>query len=255
VHTIIKSMLVLVLLWLPVVAVGVVGDVLETVEQQHSAHTSNPRGETDTAATAEPSAASISDAALTPSVGPTAPALPEAAPAAPDVADAPHVCGAADPVGETASVSAVVAGNGAISGTSSEDLALFAEAYNRLRADNCLDPLPLANFRYDACLEARLIWMAEDPSSDPASAWGHVGSVRSDGVASVGCDGLLAGGEGDSASTAAKKWWGTAANREVLYRPDVPGETDVCIGFAITHGGVPNEPLSFTRAAALRGAC
>jgi hypothetical protein len=254
VHTIIKSLLVLVLLWVPVVAVSVVGNVLEAVDGQQSARVSAEDQHEEDVALA--SAAASTASAATPSpVATAAPAIPEAAPAAPDVDNAPHVCGAEDPAGETAAVTALLAGGGAIMGTSSDDLALFADAYNRLRSDNCLDPLPLANFRYDPCLEARLIWMAEDPSSDPASAWGHVGSVRSDGVESVGCDGLLAGGSGDSASTVAKKWWGTEANREVLYRPDVPGETDVCIGFAMTHGGVPNEPLSFSRAAAIRFAC
>jgi hypothetical protein len=29
----------------------------------------------------------------------------------------------------------------------------------------------------------------------------------------------------------------------------------VCIYFAMTHGGVPNEPYSFTRAAARWGGC
>lgn len=47
---------------------------------------------------------------------------------------------------------------------------------------------------------------------------------RSDGVPTDGCDGNLAGGSGNTGG--------------------------VCILFAMTHGGVPNEPYEFSRAAA-----
>jgi hypothetical protein len=100
-------------------------------------------------------------------------------------------------------------------------------------------------------MEQRLFWMAEDPSEDPMSAWGHIGSVRSDGVPSVGCDGNLAGGSGNTGATVAQKWWDSSSHRASLYKPTVTGSTGgVCILFAMTHGGVPNEPSSFVRAAA-----
>ena len=143
-----------------------------------------------------------------------------------------------------------------VGGTTSADLASFAAVYNAIRVANCLKPVPMANFRYDSCMEQRLFWMAEDPSTDPASAWGHIGSVRSDGVPSVGCDGNLAGGSGNTGATVAQKWWNSLAHRNSLYRPSYSGGTGgVCIYFAMTHGGVPNEPYSFTRAAARWGGC
>jgi len=133
--------------------------------------------------------------------------------------------------------------------TTQADLVEFAAAYNAVRVENCLEPIPFARFSYDPCMEQRLFWMAEDPSEDPASAWGHLGSERSDGVPSVGCDGNLAGGTGNTGSTVAYKWWVSQAHRDSLYRPD--DEVDgVCIAFAMIHGGVPNEPHAFTRAAA-----
>lgn len=136
---------------------------------------------------------------------------------------------------------------GGVRGTSSADLASFAATYNSIRADNCLQPV--SYFVYDSCMEQRLFWMAEDPSEDPASAWGHMGSQRSDGVPSVGCDGNLAGGYGNDGSTVASKWWESPAHQASLYRPG--DSTDgVCIAFAMTHGGIPNEPDEFTRAAA-----
>jgi hypothetical protein len=145
---------------------------------------------------------------------------------------------------------------GGVSGTTSDDLASFAAAYNAIRVANCLYPVPMSNFRYDSCMEDRLFWMAEDPSEDPASAWGHMGSVRSDGVPSYGCDGNLAGGSGNSGATVAQKWWNSTAHRNSLYRPSTTGPVGgVCIYFAMTHGGVPNEPYSFTRAAARWGGC
>ena len=138
-----------------------------------------------------------------------------------------------------------------VAGTTSADLQSFAQQYNAIRVANCLAPVPFANIRYDSCMEDRLFWMAEDPSTDPMSAWGHIGSVRSDGVPSVGCDGNLAGGSGNTGATVAQKWWDSTAHRASLYKPTFTGSTTgVCILFSMTHGGVPNEPYSFTRAAA-----
>ena len=138
-----------------------------------------------------------------------------------------------------------------VAGTTSADLQSFAVAYNAIRVANCLAPVPFANIRYDSCMEDRLFWMAEDPSTDPMSAWGHIGSVRSDGVPSVGCDGNLAGGSGNTGATVAQKWWDSTAHRASLYKPTFTGSTTgVCILFSMTHGGVPNEPYAFTRAAA-----
>ena len=132
----------------------------------------------------------------------------------------------------------------------------FAAAYNAQRKAHNLRLVPTANFRYDACMERRLFWMAEDPSTNPASAWGHIGTVRSDGVPSVGCDGNLAGGMNNTSKTVADKWWASSSHRLSLYRPAyTASNTYVCIYFAMTHGGVPNEPYAFTRAAARRGAC
>ena len=136
-----------------------------------------------------------------------------------------------------------------VGGTTQADLAQFAAAYNTIRVENCLQPIPFANFTYDSCMEQRLFWMAEDPSEDPASAWGHLGSERSDGVPSVGCDGNLAGGTDNTGSTVAYKWWVSDAHRESLYKPGAEID-DVCIAFAMSHGGIPNEPYPFTRAAA-----
>jgi hypothetical protein len=143
-----------------------------------------------------------------------------------------------------------------VAGTSSSDLSSFALAFNSTRIANCLRPVPLANFRYDACMESRLFWMAEDPSTNPASAWGHIGTKRSDGVPSVGCDGNLAGGMNNTGATVATKWWQSTAHRASLYKPSYTGSTaGVCIYYAITHGGVPNEPTAFARAASRWGSC
>ena len=147
-------------------------------------------------------------------------------------------------------------GSGMITGTTTADIQSFSSTYNAIRAQNCLDAIPSGNFRYDACMEQRLFWMAEDPSTDPSSAWGHIGSVRSDGVPSRGCDGNLAGGSGNTGATVATKWWNSLEHRLSLYRPSYAGSTaGVCIYFAMSHGGVPNEPSSFTRAAARWGGC
>jgi hypothetical protein len=135
-----------------------------------------------------------------------------------------------------------------VAGTTSDDLASFAYTYNAIRIENCLEPIPYGNFYYDSCMEARLFWMAESPSPDPLDAWGHMGSVRIDGVPSTGCDGNLAGGSGNSGATVASKWWYSLAHRASLYRPD-DGVGGACIAFAMTHGGI-DEPYDFTRAAA-----
>lgn len=136
--------------------------------------------------------------------------------------------------------------SGGVAGTTQTDLATFAAHYNANRVANCLPPI--ATFVYDSCMEARLFWMAESPSSDPLDAWGHVGSTRVDGVASVGCDGNLAGGSGNTGATVAQKWWTSAAHRASLYRPG-SSVTGVCIALAMTHGGT-GDPYAFTRAAA-----
>ncbi|MGV8852687.1 MAG: hypothetical protein ACOH1M_09005 [Rhodoglobus sp.] len=140
-----------------------------------------------------------------------------------------------------------------VPGTTSGDLSSFAYAYNSIRVANCLQPIPLSNFRYDSCMEERLFWMAESPSSNPLDAWGHMGSTRADGVPSRGCDGNLAGGSGNSGATVASKWWSSGAHRASLYRPGA-GTGGVCIAFAMTHGGI-DEPYSFTRAAARWTGC
>lgn len=143
-----------------------------------------------------------------------------------------------------------------VNGTTSTDLLVFAQAYNAKRVANCLTPIPMANFRYDACMELRLFWMAEDPSTDPTSAWGHIGSKRSDGVPSVGCDGNLAGGMNNTGETVARKWWDSSSHRASLYKPSFSGSTSsVCIFFAMTHGGVPDEPYAFVRSAARWATC
>jgi hypothetical protein len=145
---------------------------------------------------------------------------------------------------------------GGVAGTTTADLDAFAAAFNAQRVANCLAPVPLTNFRYDACMEQRLFWMAEDPSNDPASAWGHVGSVRSDGVPSVGCDGNIAGGMNNVGATFARKWWDSMGHRISLYTPSYTGSMNVvCIYFAVTHGGVPDEPVAFARAAARWDSC
>lgn len=140
---------------------------------------------------------------------------------------------------------------GGVGGTT--DLASFAAQYNAVRVANCLTPVPFGNFHYDSCMEQRLFWIAEDPSPDPSSAWGHTGSVRSDGLPAVGCDGNLAGGSGMTGAGAADRWWASTSHRASLYRPTVTGSTaHVCINFAMTHGdgALGAEPYTFTRAAA-----
>jgi hypothetical protein len=143
-----------------------------------------------------------------------------------------------------------------VGGTTTADIAAFAAAFNAKRVAHNLRSIPLSHFRYDACMERRLFWMAEDPSTNPASAWGHIGTVRSDGVPSVGCDGNLAGGMNNTGKTVAGKWWDSSAHRTSLYKPTYKGSlSSVCIYFAMTHGGVPDEPVAFARAAARWGSC
>lgn len=177
-----------------------------------------------------------------------APAAPAPAPTPTPTVTTPACAGM--PGGSTAGAPGRTS-KGGVAGTTSADLAQFAQRYNEIRVANCLPPIPMANIRYDSCMEDRLFWMAEDPSTDPMSAWGHIGSVRSDGVPSVGCDGNLAGGSNNSGATVAQKWWDSSGHRTSLYKPTYTGGNGgVCILFAMTHGGVPNEPYSFTRAAA-----
>lgn len=152
--------------------------------------------------------------------------------------------------GTTPTVPGRVSAKGVV-GTTTVDLAAFAKRFNAIRVANCLPPVPYRNFRYNACMETRLFWMAEDPSTNPLSAWGHIGSKRSDGVRSVGCDGNLAGGPGVTGATVADRWWASTSHRASLYKPSIrTSMANTCILFAMTHGGIPNEPYSFTRAAA-----
>ncbi|QEO08692.1 hypothetical protein [Protaetiibacter larvae] len=145
---------------------------------------------------------------------------------------------------------------GGVGGTTSADLASFAQAFNAIRVANCLEPVPMANFRYDPCMEQRLFWIAEDPSPDVNSAWGHNGTPRSDGLPAVGCDGNLAGGSGNTGATVAQKWWASASHQKALYRPSYAGSTSgVVICFAMVHGGLPNDGAGFARAAARWGGC
>ncbi|PRY68802.1 hypothetical protein B0I08_1036 [Glaciihabitans tibetensis] len=144
---------------------------------------------------------------------------------------------------------------GGVAGTTSADLAAFGARFNAIRASACLPPIPPSNIRYDDCLQQRLFWVAEDPSTNRGSAWGHQ-PTRSDGAAVVGCDGNLAGGSGYTGATAADRWWQSPSHQQSLYRPaSTANAASICIGFAMTHGGLPNEPASFARAAAVRYAC
>ncbi len=138
-----------------------------------------------------------------------------------------------------------------VAGTTSDDLMTFAAQYNAIRIANCLQPI--TKFVYDSCMEARLFWMAESPSPNPLDAWGHIGSTRVDGVPSVGCDGNLAGGSGNTGATVAQKWWDSTSHRASLYRP-TSSVAGICIALAVTHGGI-DEPYSFTRAAARWTTC
>ena len=169
--------------------------------------------------------------------------------------------------GATGSAPSAVS-SGGVQGTTSGDVASFASNYNAIRVANCLNPVPLGNFRYDSCMETRLFWMAQDPSTSPGNTWGHIGvkSLQpdangvyySDAVPSSGCDGNLAGGQGMTGAGAASRWWESTPHRNSLYRPTNTGSTaGVCIYFAMTHGdgSLGSENTSFTRAAARWGSC
>ncbi|MFT4030579.1 MAG: hypothetical protein QM675_11955 [Protaetiibacter sp.] len=159
-------------------------------------------------------------------------------------------------VGGSVSGAPGITSAGGVGGTTTADLQSFATQYNAIRVANCLEPVPMANFRYDACMEQRLFWIAEDPSEDVNSAWGHNGTTRSDGVPAVGCDGNLAGGSGNTGATVAQKWWNSAAHQKSLYRPSYTGSmSGVVICFAMVHGGLPNDGAGFARAAARWGGC
>ena len=158
--------------------------------------------------------------------------------------------------------------SGGVGGTTTADLASFASNYNAIRVANCLNPVPMGNFRYDSCMESRLFWMAQDPHYNPGNTWGHTGvrsllpdeagSFYSDAVPSVGCDGNLAGGSGMSGAGAASRWWESTSHRNSLYKPSNTGSTGgVCIYFAMTHGGIGMESgiSSYTRAAARWSGC
>lgn len=141
--------------------------------------------------------------------------------------------------------------------TTNDDLAGFAAAYNAIRVANCLEPVPYGNFRYSSCMEDRLVWMAEDPDPNPVNTWGHAGTISngySQSVPDRGCDGNLAGGSGNTGATMAQKWWDSTAHRASLYKPG-SSVAGVCITFAMTHGGLPNDGYSFTRASARWGGC
>ena len=169
--------------------------------------------------------------------------------------------------GSTGSAPGAVS-SGGVQGTTSSDLASFAANFNAIRVANCLNPVPLANFVYDSCMENRLFWMAEDPSTNPNNTWGHIGVVSkeadangvlyTDAVPSVGCDGNLAGGQNMSGAGAASRWWISLPHRNSLYRPSTTGSTaGVCIYFAMSHGdgSLGAENYNFTRAAARWGGC
>lgn len=183
------------------------------------------------------------------------PAIPTLAATHPTRAGADVVARCADAAEAVAATAPGAAyAEGVVTGTTTGDLDSFAERYNEIRIAACLEPFPADRFVWSECLEERLVWMATDPSTDPASGWGHDGSVRSDGVPSTGCDGNLAGGDGNTGALVAGKWWDSAPHRQALYRPgEETGEA--CIAFAMTHGGVPDEPSSFTRAAAIWTSC
>ena len=181
-----------------------------------------------------------------------APAAPAPAPAppapAPPPAPTPPPC--PGPIGGSTPGAPGRTSAQGVGGTTSADLNDFAQRFNAIRVANCLPPVPPSNIRYDSCMEDRLFWMAEDPSPDPMSAWGHKGqATRSDGVPDTGCDGNLAGGSGVTGAAAAQRWWDSGGHRASLYKPGTSVQ-GVCILFAMSHGGVPNEPYSFTRAAA-----
>ncbi|MDQ1561635.1 MAG: hypothetical protein QOE85_976, partial [Actinomycetota bacterium] len=189
---------------------------------------------------------------------PKAPAPKSKAVAAKPVAAAPKVTAPAPAKvcpknvgGAPSTVPGTIVSGLGVRGTTNADLASFALRYNAIRVANCLPPIPLAHIRYDSCLQQRMFWIAEDPSTNPASAWGH-GVPRSDRKPIVGCDGDIAGGMGDTGAAAAQKWWNSPDHRQSLYQPQwgKSSYANVCIGFAMSHGGVPNDPAAFSREAA-----
>jgi hypothetical protein len=177
------------------------------------------------------------------------------APASAGLPEAVASCVAA-PAAEAYEVLSVPAGilEHGVSRTTDDDLQSFAHEYNAIRAENCLPLFPVEAFRFDDCIEDRLVWMAEDPSTDPLSAWGHRGSVRSDGVADVGCDSNLAGGTDNTGAIVAHRWWDSAPHRAALYAPELD-VTGLCVRFGMAHGGSPDEPASLARAGASLGNC
>lgn len=173
--------------------------------------------------------------------------------------------GSSCPTGGGGGGSAPGGGEAGIGGTTTADIQSFAATYNAIRVANCLQPVASGNFRYDSCMEQRLYWMAEDPSTNPGNTWGHAGVrslapdangvLYSSAVPAKGCDGNLAGGSGNSGATVAQKWWDSLDHRLSLYRPSVASTAGVCIYFAMTHGGIPGENPGYTRAAARWGGC
>lgn len=208
-------------------------------------------------------------AAATAAAAPSASGIRRSGGATPSTADrraAAAAAGASCPSGAGGGGSAPGGSESGIGGTTSADIQSFSATLNAIRVANCLQPIPAANFRYDSCMEQRLYWMAEDPSTNPGNTWGHAGVKSlapdangvyySDAVPAKGCDGNLAGGSGNSGATVAQKWWDSLPHRASLYRPNVTGSTaGVCIYFAMTHGGLPNESAGFTRAAARWSGC
>lgn len=173
--------------------------------------------------------------------------------------------GSSCPAGVNGGGSAPGGSEAGIGGTTTGDIQSFAATYNSIRVANCLQPVASGNFRYDSCMEQRLYWMAEDPSTNPGNTWGHAGVrslapdangvLYSTAVPAKGCDGNLAGGSGNSGATVAQKWWDSLDHRLSLYRPSTSSTAGVCIFFAMTHGGIPGENPGYTRAAARWGGC
>lgn len=209
-------------------------------------------GSTGSTGSTGSSAASSGSGSTAPAPAAPAPAAPAPAPAppAPKPTPSPTPPPCPGPIGGSTPGAPGRTSAQGVGGTTSADLNDFAQRFNAIRVANCLPPVPPSNIRYDSCMEDRLFWMAEDPSPDPMSAWGHKGqATRSDGVPDTGCDGNLAGGSGVTGAAAAQRWWDSGGHRASLYKPGTSVQ-GVCILFAMSHGGVPNEPYSFTRAAA-----
>ncbi|MGY6498517.1 MAG: hypothetical protein ACXIUP_09860 [Microcella sp.] len=221
----------------------------ETDEPQTGSGTaSGSTGSSSSSSSGSSSGSSAGSAAPAPAA--PAPAAPAPAPPAPKPTPSPTPPPCPGPVGGSTPGAPGRTSAQGVGGTTSADLNDFAQRFNAIRVANCLPPVPPSNIRYDSCMEDRLFWMAEDPSPDPMSAWGHKGQAkRSDGVPDTGCDGNLAGGSGVTGAAAAQRWWDSGGHRASLYKPGTSVQ-GVCILFAMSHGGVPNEPYSFTRAAA-----